>query len=109
MARYAAAQFVERAHGRANLARRAIAALITIVFDESSLQRVKAVGRAPSLDGGDFCTFMHDRQRQAPVDSPVINNDRTSTALTVIATFFDAGQVKCFSRRVQQGRAGLQR
>lgn len=42
-------------------------------------------------------------------DSPVINNDRTSTALTVIATFFDAGQVKFFSQRVQQGRAGLQR
>ncbi len=49
----------------ADLARRAVAALVAVVLDERRLHRMQGLGLAQTLDGGDFAALVHDRERQA--------------------------------------------
>src|ERR1700733_15252351 len=73
MARDAGFNLVEYRDRGADLAWRAIAALITVVFDEGSLHRMHVLGRAETLDGDHLITLMHDRQRETGIDTPAVD------------------------------------
>src|ERR1700730_3757751 len=55
----------DQAGRRANLARRAIAALERVMIDERLLQRMQSAVLAEALDCGDLCVLLHDGQGQA--------------------------------------------
>ncbi len=57
--------FGDQASRRADLARRAVAALERVVVDERLLQRMQRAVRRQALDRGDAGAVLHDRQRQA--------------------------------------------
>ena len=88
----------EHADRRADLARRAVAALEAVVLDERRLQRVQVVRRAQPLDGDDLVALVHDRERQAGVDAPAVDQHRAGAALAVVAALLGAGECRC-SRR----------
>jgi hypothetical protein len=46
---------------------------------------------------------MHDREREAGVDAPAVDDDRTGAALTVIATLLGPSEVQMLAQRVEQG------
>src|SRR5687768_5959174 len=59
MARNARFDLVEHGHRRADLAGRAIAALIAVMLHESRLHRMQSLGRAEPLDRGDAVALVH--------------------------------------------------
>jgi hypothetical protein len=80
-------RFSQHSYSGANLTGGAIAALKSVVFDESRLHYMQSIASAQSLDRRYFIAFQHHRQSQAGVDAPAIEQNRAGAALTVIATF----------------------
>ena len=99
---------VEHADRRADLARRAVAALVAVVLDEGGLHRMQLVRRAQAFDGGDLGALVHHRQRQAGVDAPAVDDHRAGAALAVVAALLGAGQVQVLAQRVEQRGAGVE-
>ena len=101
--------FGDQARRRADLARRAIAALEGVMIDEGLLQRMqRAVLRKP-LDRGDACAILHDRQRQAGNNAPAVDQHGAGAALALVATLFRAGQIEMLAQHVEQRRARIER
>src|SRR5262245_10951181 len=93
---------------RANLPRRAVAALERIMVDERLLQRMqRALGRE-TLNCGDLRTVVHDGKRQARIDAPPVNEHGTGAALALIAAFFRPGQVQMLAQQVKERCAGIE-
>src|SRR4051794_21039158 len=61
------------ADGGADLARRAITALVAVVFHESGLHGMQIVGTAEAFDRGDRVALVHHRERQAGGDAAAID------------------------------------
>src|ERR1700761_4918777 len=80
VARDSGFDFFKYRYRGANLAWCAIAALIAIVLDESCLHWMQPLWSAEPLDCGDLVALMHDRERQAGIDPPAINDDRACAA-----------------------------
>jgi hypothetical protein len=108
MAGNAGLDLAQHRHRRADLAGRAVAALVAVVLDEGGLHRVQVVGRAQALDGGDLVAVVHDGQAQAAVDPPAVDHDRAGPALAVVAALLGAGQLPVLAQGVQQGGAVVQ-
>ena len=102
MARNARFYLVKNSNGRADLSRRAIAALIPVMSDEGRLHRMEAIGRSQALNRRDFVAFVHDRERQARIDPETTDKDGAGTALAVVAPFFGTGQFQIFAERIEQ-------
>ncbi len=79
--------FFDQCDGRTNLTRRAIAALKTVVLDESRLHRMKLVTVRKTFDRRNLVALMRERETQAGIDAAPIHENRARTALTMIATF----------------------
>jgi hypothetical protein len=50
---------------------------------------------------------MHDRQREAGINAPAVDDDRAGAALTVVAALLGAGEVEMLALCVEQGRSGI--
>src|SRR4029079_16309746 len=48
--------------------------------------------------------ILHDRKRQTREDAPTVDQDRTGTALPVVAPFLRARQIKGLPNRVEERR-----
>src|ERR1700731_253834 len=53
-------RLLEESNGRHDLAGGTVAALVSVVLDESSLHRGKVVGLTDAFDGGDFVHRVHN-------------------------------------------------
>jgi len=95
-------------HGRHDLARRAIAALESIVIDKSLLHGMQAVILRQALDGRDGAPD-GGRQGETGKYPPAIHQHGAGAALTMIAAFLAAGQVQMLPQCVKQGGTGIQR
>ena len=74
------------------------------MVDERLLQRMQRAVRRQSLDGGDLGAVLHDRQREAGIDPPPVDQHGAGAALAVIAALLGAGQIEMVAQRVEQGR-----
>ena len=74
------------------------------MVDERLLQRMQRAVRRQALDGGDLGAVLHDRERQAGIDPPPVDQHRAGAALAVIAALLGAGQVEMVAQRVEQRR-----
>ena len=52
---------------------------------------------------------MHDRERQARIDAPAVDDHRAGAALAVIAALLGAGEMQVLAQRVEQGGARVER
>jgi hypothetical protein len=77
-----------------------------VVVDERLLQWMQRTVGGKALNGGDLGAIFHDRQSQAGVDAPAVDQDRARAALSVVAAFFRSSQVEAVAERIQQGRPG---
>ena len=101
--------FGNQSGGRANLARRAVAALECVVINEGLLQWMqRPVFRQP-FNRGDARTVDHDCKRQAGNNAPAINQHRAGAALTLVTALFRAGQVKMLAQHIEQCRPRIER
>src|SRR3978361_651142 len=105
----AALDFVEHGNGRANLAWRAIAALLAVMLHEGGLHRMQLFRRAQSFDRGDAGALMHDREREAGIDAPPVDDYRAGAALPLIAALFGAGHLQVLAQRIEQRSPGIER
>ena len=76
--------------GRAELSRRAVAALERVVVDERLLQRVQLVAARQPFDRRDLRAVVRDRQREAGVHPPAVEQHRARAALAVVAALLGA-------------------
>src|SRR6185312_345240 len=95
---------------RAELAGRAVAALEGVVLDERGLERMQvavAAGPAQSLDRGDLRAVVRDREEEAAVRPPTVEQDRARAALPVVAALLRPHQVELLAQHVEQRGAGI--
>src|SRR4051812_46800642 len=83
----ARAYFAEHCHRRADLSRRAVAALEAVVLDERRLHRMQRGTVGEAFDRRDALAGMRYGERQARVDAPAIDEHRARAALAAIASF----------------------
>ena len=109
-ARPAGARPRQHAHRRADLARRAVAALERIVLDERLLQRMQLVARRPDprsvTTSAPSCATASARQRCV---AAAVDQHRAGTALAVVAALLRAGQPELLAQEVEQRRARVDR
>src|SRR4051794_33455330 len=87
--------FYQRDRGT-DLARRAIAALKSVVFDKSSLSWIPLFAVGQSFNGRDLAALVHDREVKTGVPPPALDQNRAGAALAVIASLFRASQMQPF-------------
>src|SRR3954452_15369719 len=94
----------QQRHGGADLSRRAVAALETVGADEGGLQRVQAaVGREP-LDRDDLLpAAVHDREGEAGVVAPAVDEHGAGAARPLVAAFLRAGEVEVLAQGIEEG------
>ena len=99
----------QQRRGGADLPRRAVAALEAVVADEGGLQRVEAaVGREP-LDGDDLLpAAVHDREGEAGVVAPAVDEDGAGAARALVAAFLGAGEVEVLAQGVEERGARIE-
>ncbi|PAV66105.1 hypothetical protein WR25_17476 [Diploscapter pachys] len=97
-----------QAQRRTDLPWRAVAALESIMANESLLQRVQRAPLGHTFDGGQRITVAHDSQGQTGIDPPTIAQHRARPALAVVATFAGAHQVELVTQQVEQSQPGRQ-
>ena len=94
--------FGDQAGGGTDLAGGAVAALEGVMVDEGLLQRMKRAALRQTLDRRDLRAVLHDRQREARIDPPAIDQNGAGAALAVIAALFGPGQVEVETQRVEK-------
>src|SRR6266516_3311793 len=94
-------------NGRADLSRRAVAALECIVRNERPLERVQVLTVCQPFDRHDQGVLMRDREREAAVHAPAIEQDSTGAALPMIAAFLGTSKPETFAQRIQECRPGI--
>src|SRR5262245_63604636 len=77
--------FGHQTNGGADLSWCAVATLECVVIDEGLLERVKRSVLSKPFDRRHSGAVLHDRQGQARIDPPAIDEDGARSALTVIA------------------------
>ena len=97
----------EHRNGGHDLARGAVATLVAVVLDESSLHGVEMIGLTDTFDGCDLIVPMHDGERETGVDAATVYVDCACSALTVVAAFLGAGQRKVLAEAVEQSGTGI--
>src|ERR1700723_1399579 len=78
--RHALPKLGRHADRRADLARRAIAALEPVMFDKRLLQRMERAGGAEALDGGDLAPFVLNGESEAGIDALAVDEDGAGAA-----------------------------
>src|SRR2546423_3444269 len=100
--------FAQQRGGGAELPRRAVAALEGVVADEGGLQRAHVVRAREPLDGDDLSPAVHDREGEAGVVTPAVDEDCTGAARALVASFLRAGEVEVLPQRVEERRAWVE-
>jgi hypothetical protein len=77
-------------------------ALETIVADEGGLDGIERVAVGKAFDRQNFRAVIAERERQAGIDSPAIDEDRARAALAAIAAFLGSGQVETLAQQVEK-------
>ena len=109
MARHAAPDLLRHADRGADLPRRAVAALESVVLDERPLQRMeRTAGREP-LDRGHRPPVVLDRQGEARQDPLAVDQHRAGTARALVAPLLGAMQPQAFTEVVEQRHARIVR
>ena len=70
--------------------------------DERRLHGMQRVALRHALDGEDVRAVMADRQRQAGIDPPAVDQDRAGAALPAVAAFLGSGQVQALAQQIEQ-------
>ena len=89
----------DRAH---DLAGRAEPALEAVMRDERRLHRMQLVALRHALDREDIRAVVADRQRQARIDPPPVDQHRAGAALSAVAALLGAGQIKPLAQQIEQ-------
>ena len=88
--------------GGADLPGGTVAALEGVMLDEGLLQRMQRASLGQAFDCRDLRTVFHDRQREARVDPPAIDQHGAGAALAVVAALFGPGEVEIETQCVEQ-------
>ena len=72
------------------------------MLDERLLQRVQHASLRQSFDGRDLRAVFHDRQCQAGIDAPAVDQHGAGAALTVVAALLGPGEVEMQTQCVEQ-------
>ena len=94
----------DRAH---DLAGRTEAALQAVMSDKGLLHRMKPVALCHAFDGQDVGAVVTDRQREARIDPPSIDDDRAGAALAAVAALLGSGQMQAFAKKIEQRHARI--
>src|SRR5215469_10219777 len=89
---------------RAELSRRAVAALEGVMGDERLLQRVQVLAISQPLNRDDLGVLVRDGERQAAIDASPVKQDGAGATLPVVAALLGAGEAEPLAQRVQQRR-----
>src|SRR5262249_43687790 len=92
----------DQAGGGTDLAGSAVAALEGVMLDEGLLQRVKRASLRQAFDGRDPRAIVHNRQREARIDAPALEENGAGAALAVVAPLFRSGEVEIEAQRIEQ-------
>src|SRR3989440_12232880 len=82
---HAPLELAQHADRRAQLPRRAVAALKTVLLDEGCLQWVQDIAVRQALDGHDLAAVRLHRQGQAGVDTLTVQQHGTGAACALVA------------------------
>ena len=94
--------FLDQADRAHDLARRAEAALEAVMGDEGRLHRMQPVAVRDALDRQDLGAVVADRERQAGIDPPPVDEHRAGAALAAVAALLGAGQIEPLAQQVEQ-------
>jgi hypothetical protein len=94
---------------RADLPRRAVPALESVVVDERLLQRMQRAVDSEAFNRGDLGTVVHHRKCQAGIDAPSVNEHRAGATLSLIAALFRSGQLQVLAHEIEDRRARIER
>ena len=75
-----------------------IPALKSVAFHERGLHTLEMVWCAQTLDRRDRITVMHDSERQAGINTRVVDQHRTRTALPMITSLPGAGELQLLTQ-----------
>ncbi len=96
---------IKKGLGGDNEARRAEAALLSIVIDECLLNGMEVAGFAQAFHGGDLRALRINGQHRTGVDGFVVHEHGACAAGAAIADALGAGKLKLVAQSVQQGDA----
>src|SRR6266702_4601388 len=99
---------LEQGDGAHDLATGAVAALVAVMLNKSSLHGMQIAGLTEAFDGGDLVTLVHQSKGETAVDAPSIHMHGTRAALAMIAALFCAGKVDPLAQCVEQGRTRIE-
>jgi hypothetical protein len=69
--------------------------------DEDGLQWMQFLAAGNALNCGDIGAVMADRQGEARIDSPAIDQNGAGAALTAIASLFGSGQIQLLTQEIE--------
>jgi hypothetical protein len=101
--------FVEHGDRGADLAGRAVAALKTVVLDESRLDGVKISVAFQAFNRSEPVPFMHNGEGEAGVDAAAIDKYGAGSALAVVAAFFGACEAEVLPEKIEEGHARVEK
>ena len=102
------AGFVHERHCGHDLARSAVAALITVTSYKRGLHGMKIARLAEPFDSGDLIALMHHRKRKTRIYPAPVDMDGAGAALPVVAPFFTPGQSDVLAEAIEQGGTRIQ-
>lgn len=77
------------------------------MLDKSALHRMKLITLCQAFDGRYFVSLVHDRETEATVDPPAIDEHGAGAALSVVAAFFRASKLQMLAQQIEQRRARI--
>ena len=92
----------DQADGAHDLARRAEAALEAVMGDEGGLHGMQRVAVRQALDRQDVRAVAADRESEAGIDPPPVDEDRAGAALAAVAALLGPGQLEALAQQVEQ-------
>jgi hypothetical protein len=105
----AALGFLQERDGGADLPRRAVAALKSIVLQERGLYGMQLIALRQSFYCCNLLAFMRHSQRETTVDAAAVGKHGACATLAVIATFFCAGEMQLLAQKIEERGARIQR
>src|SRR5258708_5260456 len=99
--------FVKKSLTRNHESRRAEAALLRVVINESLLHRMQLFAVHQSFDGCNSLALRLERQYRARVNGFAVHDDSAGTTARSIAHTFRSGQFQFVTKRVEQSHARL--
>jgi hypothetical protein len=100
-------RLLEKCNSGHDLARGAVAALVSIMLDKRSLHRMQMVRLPDPFDRDNLIRGMHHGERETGVYPAAVDVNCTRTTLAMITTLFGTGKVEIFAKAVEKSGAGI--